>query len=261
MNEASSLRFTPYAWAKYAYLRDVGTTEIGGFGVAAAHDPLLIVDIALVEQECSSCTVELEGESIAELMERMAAAGVPPERCTRVWLHTHPGNSAQPSGTDEDTFEEIYGTAPWAVMAILANGGQCYARAQYGIGPGGSVELAMGVVWYEAFPASDHAAWDDEYLQYVTEKVWTAPAKVTHATDRGALARTQYDADDWLEKARQRVGGTESYGATDFECSDCKHAWSSYCRWDDFDDVCPQCGSHFVDLVLGKPSKNGKSHG
>ena len=37
-----SLRFSPYAWGKLLFLRDRGETEIGGFGLAAADDPLLI---------------------------------------------------------------------------------------------------------------------------------------------------------------------------------------------------------------------------
>ena len=44
------LRFMPPAWAKLLFLRDIGPTEIGGFGLAAAGDLLLIEDIALVER-------------------------------------------------------------------------------------------------------------------------------------------------------------------------------------------------------------------
>ena len=37
-----SLRLTPYAWAKLIYLRDLGETEVGGFGITAADDLLLV---------------------------------------------------------------------------------------------------------------------------------------------------------------------------------------------------------------------------
>ena len=46
-----SLRFSPYAWGKLLYLRDRGETEIGGFGLSAADDPLLIHDILTVKQQ------------------------------------------------------------------------------------------------------------------------------------------------------------------------------------------------------------------
>ena len=39
----SSLRLSPTAWAKLLFLRDLGDTEVGGFGIAAADEqkPLL----------------------------------------------------------------------------------------------------------------------------------------------------------------------------------------------------------------------------
>ena len=37
-----TLRFTPYAWAKLVFLRDLGPAEVGGFGISADDDLLLI---------------------------------------------------------------------------------------------------------------------------------------------------------------------------------------------------------------------------
>ncbi len=44
-----ALRFSPTAWAKLLFLRDYGDTEVGGFGISASHDLLLINDIQLVQ--------------------------------------------------------------------------------------------------------------------------------------------------------------------------------------------------------------------
>ena len=52
------LRFTPYAWAKLVYLRDLGPTEVGGFGISAADDLFLIEDVQLVRQTCTVVTVK-----------------------------------------------------------------------------------------------------------------------------------------------------------------------------------------------------------
>ena len=46
MPEPPSLRFSPTAWAKLLYLRDLGDTEVGGFGISAADDLLYVEDIA-----------------------------------------------------------------------------------------------------------------------------------------------------------------------------------------------------------------------
>lgn len=49
-----ALRFTPLAWAKLLFLRDQGPTEVGGFGLSAADDLLLIEDVRMVRQRCKS---------------------------------------------------------------------------------------------------------------------------------------------------------------------------------------------------------------
>ena len=48
------LRFSPTAWAKLLYLRDLGPTEVGGFGISAADDLLRIEDVQLVLQNCTT---------------------------------------------------------------------------------------------------------------------------------------------------------------------------------------------------------------
>ena len=42
--EPPTLRFSPTAWAKLLFLRDLGDTEVGGFGISAADDLLYVED-------------------------------------------------------------------------------------------------------------------------------------------------------------------------------------------------------------------------
>ena len=60
------LRLTPYAWAKLLRLRDLGPTEVGGFGISAVDDLLLVEDIQLVEQLCTSMSVKFDDGSVAD---------------------------------------------------------------------------------------------------------------------------------------------------------------------------------------------------
>ena len=60
------LRLTPYAWAKLLHLRDLGETEVGGFGVAAPGDLLLVADVVLVRQQCSPVTVKFDDSAVAD---------------------------------------------------------------------------------------------------------------------------------------------------------------------------------------------------
>ena len=47
------LRLNPTAWAKLLYLRDLGDTEVGGFGISAVDDLLNVEDVQLVRQTCT----------------------------------------------------------------------------------------------------------------------------------------------------------------------------------------------------------------
>jgi hypothetical protein len=161
------LRFSPTAWAKLLYLRDLGETEIGGFGITPSDDLLLVEDIRLVRQTCSWVHVEFDDESVADYFDDQVDAGRRPEQFARIWVHTHPGDSPQPSGTDEKTFERVFGRADWALMFILARGGKCYARLRYNLGPGADIELSVDVDYSRPFAGTEFELWRDEYVANV----------------------------------------------------------------------------------------------
>ena len=161
------IRFTPYAWAKLIYLRDVGNTEVGGFGSSNEDDPLLIEDIVLIRQVCTSVSVEFDDESVADYFEQQVDEGRRPDRFARIWIHTHPGHSPSPRGTDEETFKRCFGSVDWAVMFILSQTGATYARLQFNVGPGGSRELATTVDFSREFDGAEHCLWQDEYASAV----------------------------------------------------------------------------------------------
>ena len=133
---APPLRFTPTAWAKLLYLRDRGDTEVGGFAISAASALLSIEDVQLVRQICSPTSVVFDDQSVADFFDKQVDQGRSPQEFGRIWVHTHPGNSPHPSMTDEETFARVFGNTEWAVMFILAQGGQTYARLQIKAGPG-----------------------------------------------------------------------------------------------------------------------------
>jgi proteasome lid subunit RPN8/RPN11 len=167
-SERPTLRFTPTAWAKLAFLRDAGPTEIGGFGISTRDDLLLVEDVQLVAQSCDWASVAFEDAAVAEFFDAQVDAGRQPATFARVWVHTHPGNSPQPSLTDEETFARAFGDCDWAVMFILARGGSSYARLHFGVGPRGALEIPVVVDYSGEFPASGWAAWLAEYEACVT---------------------------------------------------------------------------------------------
>lgn len=169
-NQQPMLRFSPTAWAKLLFIRDITYNEVGGFGITSADDLLLVTDFALIKQKVTAVTISFEDESVADFFEEQVEAGRQPEQFARIWLHTHPGNSPQPSGTDESTFERVFGTCDWAVMAIVAQDGSTYARLKFNTGPGGEVTIPVCVDYGIEFDASDFQLWAKQYKVSVAEE-------------------------------------------------------------------------------------------
>ena len=175
MNEfqrpARKLRCSPQAWLKWQYLCHAGATEVAGFGLSAPHDPLYLEDILVIGQRASAATVGFEDAAVADLFDQMTDLKIPPHRFARIWLHTHPGASATPSGVDEATFKRVFGSCDWSVMAILSRTSATYARIQFSAGPGGSYEIPIVVDW-QTWPGTASldahlAQWRQEYEQHV----------------------------------------------------------------------------------------------
>jgi proteasome lid subunit RPN8/RPN11 len=152
------------------YMRDRGPTEVGGFAISAADDVLFIEDIQMVRQRTTPVTVRFDDQAVADFFDRQIDAGLQPERFSRIWVHTHPGNCPIPSNTDEDTFERVFGQFEWAVMFILAEEGQSYARLRFSVGPGGAITIPVSVDYSRPFAASDFASWAREYATNVNRE-------------------------------------------------------------------------------------------
>jgi proteasome lid subunit RPN8/RPN11 len=173
------LRFTPYAWAKLLFFRDAGPTEIGGFGITSCDNPSLVEDFVTVHQSVSAVTVAFDDEAVANYFDDQVALSRKPEEFARIWIHTHPGSSPLPSGTDEETFARVFGNCSWAIMFILAKGGATYCRTAFNMGPGGSLVGESQIDFTALFPESDHLAWQEEYDRHVVE----APARDTNPSN------------------------------------------------------------------------------
>ena len=166
------MRFSPTAWAKLLYFRDRQGTEIGGFGITRADDLLFVEEFVTVKQDVSVASVAFDDNAVADFFDVQVDAGRKPEQFARAWLHTHPGDSPHPSGTDEETFARVFGSCEWALMFILARNGKSYARLRFNTGPGGQVAIPVDVDFSPPFPASDHQAWEAEYKAHIKAESW-----------------------------------------------------------------------------------------
>jgi len=173
-SEQVTLRFSPTAWAKLLYFRDKTDNEVGGFGITKPDDLLYVTDFITVKQKVTGVSVSFDDEAVANYFENQVDLGRKPEQFARIWLHTHPGMSAVPSGTDEQTFSRVFGKCQWAVMFILADGSKTYAELSFNVGPGGSVLIPVEVDYSCDFGPSDSERWSAEYAENVEVEHFTS---------------------------------------------------------------------------------------
>jgi len=194
------LRFTTTAWAKLLFFRDHGQTEIGGFGISNADDLLLIEDFATIKQDATMASISFDDEAVADFFDTQVDMGRRPEQFCRVWLHSHPGNSPSPSGTDEETFTRVFGRCQWAVMFIVAMDGKSYARLRFNVGPSGEVVIPVEIDYSQSFSQNEQEMWEAEYKNNITpsqlDNYFGYQDEFGHVEDIPAYSCP----DEWLEE-------------------------------------------------------------
>ena len=193
-NQSPSLRFSPTAWAKLVFMRDMTDNEVGGFGITKPDDLLFVTDFVLVKQKVTVVSVSFDDSSVADLFEHQVELARKPEQFARLWLHTHPGDSPNPSMTDEETFYRVFGICDWSVMFILAQDGSSYARLHFKAGPGGDIKIPVYIDYGCEFQGSDSKDWTKQYKANVTKEIIVPALKEAKAKEQADI-----------------FGGTESY--------------------------------------------------
>jgi proteasome lid subunit RPN8/RPN11 len=121
------LKIPQHVMLKLRVWRDFGNTEVTGFFVTEKDNESNVIDAHLVKAKCSATTVHMKPDDIGDFYHRQIAQKIYPDQL-QIWWHTHPGNSASPSGTDETTFEDLGKDRTFNIMYILARGGQEFAQ-------------------------------------------------------------------------------------------------------------------------------------
>ena len=233
--EPAAVVFSPLAWLKLLMFLHAGDTEVGGFGISSEKRPLYIEDFMTVKQTVTAATVAFDDTAVADYFDDCIDRGLTPARFARIWVHTHPGESPEPSSVDEETFHRVFGKCDWAVMLIVGRTHKTYARVSFGAGPGGAVMVPVNVDW-EAWPRLllEHSAelsamsekWMDEYGQNIRpEPVYmqfemppeTRSARTSWGDDRQReedmhWVHEQMRLDDQFAEYYETAGMYETYG-------------------------------------------------
>lgn len=206
---AAALRFSPTAWAKLLYLRDKSENEVGGFGISAADDLLYIQNFVTVKQEVSPVSVKFNDEAVGMFFDTQVDLGRKPEQFARVWLHTHPGDSPEPSSTDEATFKRVFGSCQWAIMAIIARDSSTYARLSFNIGPSGQILIPTEVDYSRDFGPSDRPSWDIEYASHTKAVDWFSQPLPVLPKPSAAAPSSSDDISNDLVSELEKLGPLE----------------------------------------------------
>ena len=166
------MRFSPTAWAKLLYFRDKSDDEVGGFGITEPDDLLFVKEFITVKQEVTVVSVKFDDEAVGNFFDTQVDLDRKPEEFARIWLHTHPGDSPEPSATDEDTFDRVFGSCEWAVLFVVAQDGKTYAKLSFNVGPGGQVLIPAEIDYSGDFSASDRELWDAEFTANIKAVEW-----------------------------------------------------------------------------------------
>ena len=178
-----ALRFSPTAWAKLLYFRDTSDNEVGGFGISNVDDLLFVKEFITVKQEVTPVSVKFDDEAVADLFDTQVDLGRKPEQFGRIWLHSHPGNSPEPSIIDDETFTRVFGNCQWSVMFILAQDNKTYAKLSFNVGPGGQVLIPVEIEYRYDFGPTDKETWDAEYTANVNATNFTScVSKANHTS-------------------------------------------------------------------------------
>ncbi len=200
------LRFAPLAWLKLQMMCHLGDTEIGGFGISSADDLLYVQDVQTVRQDATAVTVRFHDDAVADYFDSCVDQGISMERAGRIWLHTHPDSSPEPSIQDEMTFARSFGRCAWSVMFIVSRTCATYARLAFSAGPGGQMLIPVAVDW-SAWPRcadsassvdAQTAAWLQEYLANVHVELPLGMRLVESTQDEAAeIPRRWWETDPW----------------------------------------------------------------
>jgi len=198
-----ALRFSPTAWAKLLYFRDKTDNEVGGFGITQLDDLLFVIDFVTIKQEVTGVSVKFDDEAVADYFDAQVDLGRKPEQFARIWLHSHPGDSPEPSFIDEETFERVFGNCQWAVLFVVAQDNKTYAKLSFNVGPGGQVLVPTEIDYSHDFGPTDHELWDAEYAANIKAVEWATKRPIEETTlTRNELSgyALPYDFLDEFEK-------------------------------------------------------------
>jgi len=148
--EKNVLYWSPQAAQKRLWLLETVPTEVGYHGIAHPDHPLLVMDILVPKQECTSAHFDFADTAGEQVLDYAQEHGINADRIFPIVGHTHPSGVTGPSGTDENELMGQIRALNWGVMYIQEKGkGIEYCRLTWNpdSGPSVDVEIKSALTW------------------------------------------------------------------------------------------------------------------
>lgn len=152
---------------KMDYYIMLTNSEISGFGhVVPYRQGLLVTDVFIVEQECSSTESDISQEAIADMLLTMILDEIDPSTI-KLWFHSHAKMKTFWSQTDDDTIR-ILSKDSWLLSIVGSHIDNYLARVDIDNPPITLDNLDIEVI--TPFDAKIRQAIQDEIANKVTVK-------------------------------------------------------------------------------------------
>lgn len=229
--------FTPYVWAWIQFLKRECKTEAFAFGIARKEEPNLIVDLYIPKQVAGVAFVDIEEEDTLKMVEELVDLGYETGEFMRYFIHTHPGQSPQPSSTDERTYKDIFGKMDWSSMIIFAKDGPTFCRTQFQAGPGATIDGDLRVYFSGLFPGVDQDVingWEALRKDRITERQYVhhGNGNGNHTGRGGGVGYSnefgRWENGVWIRNGERRSLGLYDRLPDDFDFRTDDEYWATY---------------------------------
>jgi hypothetical protein len=183
--------------------------------------------------------VDIEEEDTLKMVEELVGLGYETGEFMRYFIHTHPGQSPQPSTTDEKTYREIFGKMDWSSMIIFAKEGATFCRTQFQAGPGAVIEGDLRVHFSGYFPGVDEeviGSWAATHKDRVTERTYVhTVGNGNHTGSQGGRGYSN-EYGQWIDGhwvLHKDKGRSLFYDTLpdDFDWRNDDEFWETYMQW------------------------------
>jgi proteasome lid subunit RPN8/RPN11 len=187
--------------------------EVSLYGITESNS-LVIKDFWIPYQFGTAVTTEFDEEKKVEEVDKLIQKGLDPNNFLKIWVHTHPKMSPNPSGTDIQTFKTKFNNLNWSIRLILGQNKQMTVKYQQNSPIPLELDLKTEIDFsnFKGFGIEEQTALLLELAEKVQKPI-ASISKFNHDNNFDYLIEDKYrrnfkdfDIDDWRDRYYDNKG-------------------------------------------------------